>query len=148
MSMSCSFDRELIQKYADNSIDPLEFIFLREHMNYCGECRLELDLVMTLERELEKFFGEDINTEGLDNMIAKLVDDCIDEVERKHRLKYAVASGVRLGSRIMGYTTRFVGFLPGSRRMSKGAAMTASKTGGFLKGLVKKKVGRLHISFE
>lgn len=146
--MSCGFDRELIQKYADNSIDPLEFIFLREHMNYCGECRRELDLVMTLERELEKFFDEDVNTEKLDYMIAKLVDDCIDEVERKHRLKYAFASGVRLGSRIMGYSTRFVGFLPGSKKVGKGAAKTASKTGGFLKELVKKKIGRLYISFE
>lgn len=146
--MSCSFDRNLIHKYADNSIDPLEFIFLREHMNYCGECRQELDLVMTLERELEKFFDEDISTEGLDNMIAKLVDNCIDEVERKHRLKYAIASGIRLGSNIKDNATRFVGFLPGSRRMSKGAAKTASKTGGFIKELVKKKIGRLYISFE
>lgn len=146
--MSCSFDKEIIQKYVDNTIDPLEFIFLKEHLNYCVECRKELDLVMTLENELGKFFGEDGGSKELDFLINKLVDDCIDEVERRKKLKYAIIKGIELSGRIVGNSTRFVEFIPGSRRVGKGVRKTASVTGGLFMDFVKKRVGKLRISLE
>ncbi|MHB1393284.1 MAG: anti-sigma factor family protein [Clostridia bacterium] len=141
--MSCCFDKEIIQKYADNTIDPLEFIFLKEHMNYCGECRRELDLVMTLENQLSKFFDDDSEVKELDLLITKLVYDCMDEVEKNKKFKYAINRGIELGSRIVDNSTRFVEYIPGSKRMGKGVKKTASATVDLLKALVKKEVGKL-----
>lgn len=141
--MSCCFDKEIIQKYADNTIDPLEFIFLKEHMNYCGECRRELDLVMTLENQLSKFFDDDSEVKELDLLITKLVYDCMDEVEKNKKLKYAINKGMEIGSHIVDNSIRFVEYIPGSKRMSKGVKKTASFTRDMLKTLVKKEVGKL-----
>jgi formiminotetrahydrofolate cyclodeaminase len=144
--MSCCFDKEIIQKYVDNTIDPLEFIFLKEHMNYCNECKRELDLVMTLENELSKFFDEDSEVKELDLLITKLVNDCMDEVERSKKLKYAINKGIEIGSRIVDNSTRFVEYIPGSKKMGKGVKKTASFTKDMLKALVKKEVGKLWVS--
>ncbi|HYF82334.1 MAG TPA: hypothetical protein VEB00_04815 [Clostridia bacterium] len=141
--MSCCFDKEIIQKYVDNTIDPLEFIFLKEHMNYCGECRRELDLVMTLENQLSKFFDDDSEAKELDLLITKLVYDCMDEVEKNKKLKYAINRGIELGSCIVDNSTRFVEYIPGSKRMSKGVKKTASFTRDMLKTLVKREVVKL-----
>jgi len=140
--MSCCFDKEIIQRYVDNTIDPLEFIFLKEHMSYCGECRRELDLVMTLENQLSKFFDDDTEAKELDLLITKLVNDCMDEVEKSKKLKYAINKGIEMGSHIVDNSIRFVEFIPGSKRMGKGVKKTAAATADRLKVLIRKEVGR------
>ena len=37
--MSCKFDKDLIQNYVDNTIDPLELIVLKEHIAVCQDCK-------------------------------------------------------------------------------------------------------------
>ena len=140
--MSCVFDKEIIQKYADNTIDPLEFIFLKEHINYCGECKKELDLVMTLENELDKFFDDNPKVSDLDLLITQLVDDCMYEVNKREKLKYMINRGIQMGSGIMDNSLRFIEYLPGSRRIGKGFRKTASITGNLLISFIKKKVGK------
>lgn len=131
--MSCEFDREIIQKYADNTIDPLEFIFLKEHINYCVECRNELEMVMALENELYKFFVDDSEVGDLESMITTLVDDCMRELNKRERLKYMLNSGMQIGSRIMVNSLKFLKFIPGSKAVSKGTRRTASFTGKLIK---------------
>lgn len=141
--MTCRFDREIIQKYADNTIDPLELIFLKEHINYCNECREELDLIMDLEDRLDKFFNDDSDTKDLDMLITSLVDDCMSELNKREKLKYALRRSLEIGSDIMDNTVRFVEFLPGSKPLGKGVRKTASITGNFLTSIVKKRAGAL-----
>lgn len=141
--MTCRFDREIIQKYADNTIDPLELIFLKEHINYCNECREELDLIMDLEDRLDKFFNDDSDTKDLDMLITSLVDDCMSELNKREKLKYALRRSLEIGSDIMDNTVRFVEFLPGSKSLGKGVRKTASITGNFLAAVVKKRAGAL-----
>ncbi|KUO74933.1 MAG: hypothetical protein APF77_17875 [Clostridia bacterium BRH_c25] len=141
--MSCGFDREIIQKYADNTIDPLELIFLREHINYCGECRKELNMVMTLENELEKFFDDDSGVRELDLLINKLVDNCMYELNKREKLKYVLNRGMKLGSSIMNNSIKFMKYIPGRRYVAKGVKKTASKTRNLLTAIVKKRVGEL-----
>ena len=81
--MSCGFDREIIQKYADNTIDPLELIFLKEHINYCGECRNELETLMALENELESFFDNEPKAVDMGLMITTLADDCMKGLNKR-----------------------------------------------------------------
>ncbi|MEA4846592.1 MAG: hypothetical protein VB106_05085 [Clostridiaceae bacterium] len=141
--MSCGFDREIIQKYADNTIDPLEFIFLKEHINYCGECRKELDMVMTLESELEKLFDDDSEVRDLDIMITRLVDDCMRELNKREKLKYVLNRSVKIGRGIMGNSLKFAGFIPGSRYIGNGVKRTASFAGDHVKAFVKKEAKKL-----
>ena len=141
--MSCRFDREIIQKYADNTIDPLEFIFLKEHINYCGECRKELDMVMTLENQLAKLFDDDYGVRDLDLLIPKLVDNCMSEVNKREKVKYTINRGIEIGSGIMGNSLRFIGHIPGSKLMGKGIRKTASITGNLVVSIVRKEFGKL-----
>jgi len=141
--MSCTFDREIIQKYADNTIDPLEFIFLKEHMNYCDECRKELDLVMALEDGMEKFFDNGYEAGKLELLITKLVDDCMYEVNKREKIKYIINSGIRTGSGILDNSLRFIEYIPGSKRIGKGVRKTASITRNILVAAAKNKIGKL-----
>lgn len=146
--MSCIFDKDIIQKYADNTIDPLEFIFLKEHIKYCGECREETELVMTLENGLEKFFADDQGSGDLDLVINKLVDQCMYEVNKREKLKYLLNRGIKLGSGIMNDSLRFIEYIPGRRSVNKGVKKTASGAGGLLKALLKKETGKLFASIR
>lgn len=137
--MSCGFDREIIQKYAGNTIDPLEFIFLKEHLNYCGECRNELDMFMTLENELNKFFDDDSEVSDMNLNIAGLVDDCMSELNKREKLKYTLNRSIEFGKGIMDNSMRFAGFLPGSKYIGKGVRRTASFAGNLMKSYAKKK---------
>lgn len=146
--MSCGFDREIIQKYADNTIDPLEFIFLREHINYCGECRKELDLSMTLENELNKFFDDDSGVKDMDIMITRLVEDCMSGLNKREKLKYALNRARRIGRGIMDNSLKFTEYIPGRKAIGKGAQKTALITGNFVKSIVKKEIKKLIYSFR
>lgn len=140
--MSCGFDREIIQKYADNTIDPLEFIFLNEHINYCDECRKELELVMALENEMDKFFDDDCDLADLDLLITRLVNDCICEVNKTEKLKYIISRGIRMGSGIIDNSLRFIKYIPGRKHIAKGVRNTASITRNILAAAVKNKIGK------
>lgn len=146
--MSCIFDKNIIQKYADNTIDPLEFIFLKEHVSYCDECRKEMDLLMTLENGLEKFFSAAPEVNDLELMITKLVNDCMYELNRREKFKYTLNKGMEIGSSIIDNSIRFIGYIPGSKSMNKGVRKSASGAGGILKRLFKKEAKRLIESFR
>lgn len=141
--MSCLFDKDIIQKYADNTIDPLEFIFLKEHVSYCEECRKEMDLAMTLENSLEKFFVADPGVSELELMISSLVDDCMYELNKREKLKYILKKGMKTGRNIIDNSLRFFSYIPGSKKMNKGVKKTASGAGGLLKAFLKKEAGKL-----
>ena len=141
--MNCGFDREIIQRYADNTIDPLEYIFLKEHINYCGECRKELDMVMTLENELYKFFDDDSEIRNPDMNIARLVDDCMYGLNKREKLKYTLNRSIEFGRKVADNSLKFAGYIPGSRIISRGAKRAASYTGNLMKSIVKKEVKKL-----
>lgn len=141
--MSCGFDREIIQKYADNTIEPLEFIFLKEHINYCSECRKELEMLMTLENGLHEFFNDDSEVKDMDLDISGIVDDCMRELNKREKLKYALKRSIESGKRIIDNSARFAGFLPGSKYIAKRVKRTASSAGNIVKSYAKKEVKKL-----
>jgi len=141
--MTCRFDREIILKYADNTIEPLELIFLKEHIKYCNECKAELDLIINLEDRLDKFFNYDSDIKDLDMIIESLVDECMSELNKREKLKYALRRSMEVGNGIMDNTVRFVEFIPGRKHLSKGVKKTASVAGNFLAAIVKKRAGEL-----
>lgn len=141
--MSCMFDKDIIQKYADNTIDPLEFIFLKEHIGYCEECRRETELAMALESSLESFFSKAPGEGSLDSVIAGVVDDCMYELNRGEKLKFILNKRLVLSGSVFGNSLRFFSLIPGSGRVKKGMKRAVSGAGGYLKSFLKKEAEKL-----
>lgn len=137
--MSCLFDKSIIQKYIDNTIEPLELVFLKEHMKYCPECRKEAELARQLENKLERFFVDEQGMNELGFKIEDLVEDCMYEINSREKLKYIIRRYIRLGKGIRHNTTRFVKYVPCCRRAGNHATKTAKGAGGTLKDILKKK---------
>ncbi|MCX7710394.1 MAG: zf-HC2 domain-containing protein [Clostridia bacterium] len=51
--MNCNFKPDLLQDYLEGIIDPIERIFVEEHLKVCRECRKELSDMKLLFWELE-----------------------------------------------------------------------------------------------
>lgn len=81
--MSCKLDKQLLYSLADNTIEPLERIFVEEHLKYCDECKKELELTEKLEKELNEFEFEMLMPERLSTLSQLLADNCINQMENK-----------------------------------------------------------------
>lgn len=81
--MSCKLDKQLLYSLADNTIEPLERIFVEEHLKYCDECKKELVLSEKLEKELNEFEFEMPIPDKLSNLSQLLADNCINQMENR-----------------------------------------------------------------
>ena len=79
--MSCKLDKQLLYSFADNTIEPLERIFVEEHLKYCSECKKELELIKKLDKELNEFEFEIPIPERLSTLSQLLVENCINQME-------------------------------------------------------------------
>jgi len=81
--VSCKLDKQLLYSLADNTIEPLERIFVEEHLKYCDECKKELELSEKLEKELNEFEFEILIPERLSILSQLLADNCINKIENE-----------------------------------------------------------------
>lgn len=82
--MSCKFDKNLLYSYADNTIEPLEKLFVEEHLKYCDKCKDELALIKLIDTNL-KFSEESFDLPARIFSISELViDNCLAEMEREN----------------------------------------------------------------
>ena len=81
--MSCKFDKQLLYSLADNTIEPLEKIFVEEHLKCCGECKKELQLIKKLDKELDEFDFEILIPERLSSLSQLLIENCINQMENE-----------------------------------------------------------------
>jgi hypothetical protein len=81
--MSCKLDKQLLYSLADNTIEPLERIFVEEHLKYCTECKKELELIKKLDKELNEFKFEIPIPERLSTLSQLLVENCINQMENE-----------------------------------------------------------------
>lgn len=76
--MSCKFDKTLLQDYLENTIEPLEKIFLEEHLKCCRECKKELNELKLLFFDLEFTSREDVKfpneLDGVREMALGMID--------------------------------------------------------------------------
>lgn len=141
--MSCMFDKDLIQKYADNTIDPLEYIFLKEHIGYCEECRRETEYSMALESSLESFFSSAPGEDNLSTVIAGLVDDCMYELNWREKLKFSLGRRIAVNKSVFNNSTRFLSMLPGGKILKRKPERSSSGIGGYLRTFMKERVKKL-----
>lgn len=141
--MDCRFDKDIIQKYVDNTIDPLEFIFLKEHLAYCSECKSELDLLMKIDEGFYGIFDKEFDCKGLEPMVEKIVENCLYELEKKHMLRFALKKAVEVSTNVVENTTKFANYLPGNKLVRKETKKAAAAASRLIKSTLKKEVKRL-----
>lgn len=81
--MICKLDKQLIYSLADNTIEPLERIFVEEHLKYCDECKKELQQIKELDNGLSELEFEIPIPEKLSVLSQLLVENCIDQMENE-----------------------------------------------------------------
>lgn len=80
----CSFDKNLLYSYADETIGELEKIFVEEHLKYCTECQQELKKIRDFDSELKDLNYEDILIPERLSVLSELVaENCVSEMEKE-----------------------------------------------------------------
>ncbi|MGB7606626.1 MAG: zf-HC2 domain-containing protein [Lutisporaceae bacterium] len=121
--MICKFDKNIIHKYLDNTIDPLELIFLKEHIAVCKDCKDEIELMSKLDDSLYGYFDGILQDALPENFSMSVLDKCFEE--KKLTLKQRTELVVKINKDIINNVTRFANYLPGS----KTAAILRKKVG-------------------
>lgn len=81
--MNCKLDKQLLYSLADNTIEPLERIFVEEHLKYCNECKRELQQIKELDNILSELEFEIQIPEKLSVLSQLLAENCIDQMENE-----------------------------------------------------------------
>ncbi|MDP4146194.1 MAG: zf-HC2 domain-containing protein [Bacillota bacterium] len=84
--MNCKFDKSLLYAYADDTIEPLERIFVEEHLKYCTECKEDLRVINVIEKGLMDM-QEQISIPEKLGFISELVaENCIAQLDNEDLL--------------------------------------------------------------
>lgn len=129
--MSCDkIDDLLLQDYLDETIDPVEKIFVEKHLSICKECRRELTELKLLFWDLDNKSNYQIEyPEKLDTFGADLINDFLDE-----KTKIGVKKVVDMQVNNMKMSGKFLEYIPGAKQTPK-VIKKASK--GLAKGVAK-----------
>ncbi len=112
MSFECRFDPNIIQKYIEGTIDPLEKIFLDEHIKVCRKCRRELTELKLLFWELENI---DENKVEVPFETAEIMESVIDRIMASETSKYGLKDFINNQKKAFEGISAFIDFIPGSR---------------------------------
>lgn len=87
--MCCKIDKELLYALDDKTIEPLEKIFIEEHIKYCTNCQKDLKLIAIINENIkDELF--DIEFPDKLSIISQLVaENCISQMENVD-LKYKI----------------------------------------------------------
>lgn len=120
--MSCKFDKDLIQNYVDNTIEPLELIVLKEHIAVCQDCKFELDLMTKLDSSMYEYFNNLPNNDMLDDFSMNVLSECYENSNSKG-IKAGISKAWQINKMVVSNASRYTSYIPGSKL----AANTAKK---------------------
>lgn len=120
--MSCSFDKGIIQKYIDNTIDPLELIVLKEHIAVCLDCKFELELMSKLDNSMYEYFESLPSNKVLDEFSMNVLNECYT---KSYSYKDGIIKAWEINKMVISNAARYTAYLPGSKL----AVNTAKKAG-------------------
>lgn len=119
--MECNFDKTILHEFIDNSIDPLEMIFLSEHIKHCKSCEKELNILYETDKKLKSFYNRETKFPNRLYDIGELVIQNIsDEVNGIKGLKEIILDSVNISHVIMENSSRFIKLIPGSSLLKNG----------------------------
>ncbi len=129
--MSCDkLDALLLQDYLEETIDPLERIFVDSHLSICKECRRELTELKLMFWDLNNKSNYELEyPEELDMLKADLIDNFLGE-----EAKISVKKVVNMQVDTIKMSGKFLEYMPGAKQTPK-VLKKASK--GLAKGFAK-----------
>lgn len=122
--MDCKFDSDLIQMYIDGTIEPLEKVFVEEHLKVCKKCRKELTQFKLLYYELESLEEVEEVPEELEQ-VRNIVLDNIFEAPNK----YGIKDFINQQKKALVMATEFVEHVPGKKLVGKSIKATGTILG-------------------
>ena len=112
--MECKFDKSLLQAFIDDSIEPLELVFLTEHIKFCKQCRDDLEALYSVDQSLKSLFNQDIEySDRLTTITELTVDNLFMQIEEKKKLKDYINDAARMNNIIVENSSRFLDYIPG-----------------------------------
>lgn len=111
--MSCKFDQEIIHKYVDNTIEPLELIVLKEHIKVCEDCKLELQLMNKLEDSMYDYFIAMPEPDMLNKFSMEVLKQCYESKGYSYRA--GLAKAWEINKAVITNASRSIGYIPGSK---------------------------------
>lgn len=81
--MICNMDEYLLYAYEDGTIDPLEKIFVEEHLKHCSKCRTQLEIIKNIEKKLQMIQDELPVPDRLSVISQMVAENCIESIENK-----------------------------------------------------------------
>jgi len=140
--MSCRFDLDLLQDYVDGVTDPVEAIFIEEHLKACGDCRRETS-------ELKLLFWDLDNKANYESELPREMDaiknTLLEIIPGIHSTSTA-GRIIRQQRKNLAASTRFIGFVPGAKQggklLKEGAKSIPSAVGKVTAGLARRLIAR------
>lgn len=112
MNTGCKFDTDIIQKYVEGTIDPLEKIFLEEHIKVCRSCKKELTELKLLFWELENINENEVEV-PVEASVA--METVIDGIMASGTSRYGIKDFINSQKKAFEGMGVFIGFIPGSK---------------------------------
>lgn len=122
--MECKFDTDLIQMYIDGTIEPLEKIFVEEHLKVCKKCRKDMTQFKLLYFELESLEEIKEVPDELENVRDMVLDNIFDTSH-----KYGIKDFMKQQKKALVLASEFVDYVPGRKVFEKGLKATGSIIG-------------------
>jgi len=79
--MSCKFDKELLYSFDDKTIEPLEKIFVEEHIKYCTDCQKDLKLITIINENIKDELSSIKFPDKLSIISQLALENCVAEME-------------------------------------------------------------------
>lgn len=79
--MNCKVDKNLLYAYSDNTIDPLEKIFIEEHLSCCDSCKRDLEIINLIDENLNNIEEDIIFPERLSAISQLVVENYLEQIE-------------------------------------------------------------------
>jgi predicted anti-sigma-YlaC factor YlaD len=138
--MNCSFEKDIIQKYVDNTIDPLELIVLKEHIAVCEDCKFDLELMSKLENSMYEYFDTLPNNEMLNQFSLEILEECYSKA---YSYKDEIIKAWQINKAVVQNASRYTSYLPGSKLAAKAAKKASTGINKAIKSYVRNSFKKL-----
>jgi len=107
----CNIDKDLLQKYLDKDIDPLEKILLENHLLNCSQCRKDLNQLKIMEWDLNNI---DLAKapKDLANVRNTVLDKCFETIDKRDN-SLTSKDIIDLQYKNLKNTVSFINYIPG-----------------------------------
>jgi len=121
----CNIDKDLLQKYIDKDIEPLEKILLENHLLSCPQCRKDLNQLKIMEWDLNN-----INLPKAPKDLAAVrstaLDKCFKTIDEKEN-SLTSKDIIDLQYSNLKNTVSFINYLPGRKLVESAFKKNATK---------------------